>query len=277
MHDNQDEVLINGRKIHLMPKVDLKAKWIGNGRLATQLKAAWLVTHYDDRPMNPVIVGSPGCGKTTLVAALAAELQLDLYIFQCTMDTRAEDLLITPVLTEDKSVRYQASSLVTAMIRGGVCILDEGNRMRDKAWASLAPLLDNRRYVESIVTGSRIDAHKDFKIAATMNEDASVYNLPEYIKTRLRPRITVPQPDEAELRQIIDAGLPFIDEKVVEEVMKYLQMAQSNEKAFSPRQAVQLAALASKVCIGDPEADLEQTVAECAHAVADITLRSNGG
>ena len=34
------------------------------------------------------------------------------------------------------------------MIRGGIAILDEGNRMSEKSWASLAPLLDNRRYVE---------------------------------------------------------------------------------------------------------------------------------
>ena len=39
------------------------------------------------------------------------------------------------------------------MIRGGIAILDEGNRMSEKSWASLAPLLDNRRYVESIVAG----------------------------------------------------------------------------------------------------------------------------
>jgi MoxR-like ATPase len=46
------------------------------------------------------------------------------------------------------------------MIRGGVAILDEGNRMSEKSWASLAPLLDNaRRYVESIVAGIKIKAH----------------------------------------------------------------------------------------------------------------------
>ena len=39
------------------------------------------------------------------------------------------------------------------MIRGGVCILDEANRMSEKSWASLAPLLDTRRYIESIVAG----------------------------------------------------------------------------------------------------------------------------
>ena len=65
-----------------------------------------------------------------------------VYIFQCTMDTRPEDLLITPVVDQGGGIRYVASALVTAMIRGGVCILDEANRMSEKSWASLAPLLD---------------------------------------------------------------------------------------------------------------------------------------
>ena len=76
-----------------------------------------------------------------------------MYVYQATMDTRPEDLLITPVIDAQGTIRYVASSLVTAMIRGGVAILDEGNRMSEKSWASLAPLLDVRRYVESIVAG----------------------------------------------------------------------------------------------------------------------------
>ena len=54
-----------------------------------------------------------------------------------------EDLIVTPVIAEQGKIHYMASSLVTAMIRGGVLILDEGNRMSEKSWASLAPLLDS--------------------------------------------------------------------------------------------------------------------------------------
>ena len=84
----------------------------------------------------------------------------ELYIYQCTADTRPEDLLVTPVLAESGKIAYHASPLVTAMLRGGVCILDEGNRMNEKSWASLAPLFDHRRYVESIVAGITITAHR---------------------------------------------------------------------------------------------------------------------
>ena len=76
-----------------------------------------------------------------------------LVIAQCTADTRPEDLLVTPVLAESGKIAYHASPLVSAMLTGGVCVLDEGNRMNEKSWASLAPLLDHRRYVESVVAG----------------------------------------------------------------------------------------------------------------------------
>jgi hypothetical protein len=84
-------------------------------------------------------VGKPGVGKTTLAWEAARRLGKTAYIFQATLDTRPEDLLITPVVAGEGRIRYVASSLVTAMLKGGVAILDEGNRMSEKSWASLAP------------------------------------------------------------------------------------------------------------------------------------------
>ena len=81
------------------------------------------------------------------------------------------------------------------MIRGGIVILDEGNRMSEKSWASLAPLLDNRRYVESIVAGIKIKAHPQFRLVTTMNDDASTFELPEYIHSRLQPQILIDFPE----------------------------------------------------------------------------------
>ena len=52
--------------------------------------------------------------------------------------------------------------------------------MNEKSWASLAPLLDHRRYVESIVAGITVYAHPDFRCAVTMNEDESTYEIPDW-------------------------------------------------------------------------------------------------
>ena len=101
-----------------------------------------------------VTSASPRLVPPSRMAAARARSQ-ELYIYQCTADTRPEDLLITPVLSQGGEISYHASPLVSAMITGGVCLLDEGNRMNEKSWASLAPLLDQRRYVESLSNYAR--------------------------------------------------------------------------------------------------------------------------
>ena len=182
---HSEHVEIEGIRLHLSQPDDSKGEWIGQSEVLKQLLACWLVVDDQDLPLTPRLVGTPGIGKTTLGIAAARRRQQSLYIYQCTADTRPEDLLVTPVLGERGKIQYQASPLVTAMLRGGVCVLDEGNRMNEKSWASLAPLLDHRRYVESIVAGITIHAHRDFRCAVTMNEDDSTFEIPDYILSRL--------------------------------------------------------------------------------------------
>src|SRR5215470_6547510 len=164
-------VEIDGVPLHLAHPDELPVAWVGQDEVMRQLLAAWLVIDPQDLPMNPRLLGKPGVGKTTLAYAAAKRLGRDVYIMQATVDTRPEDLLITPVIEGASKLRYVASPLCTAMLRGGIAILDEGNRMSEKSWASLAPLLDNRRYAESIVAGVKIRAHPLFRLVATMNDD----------------------------------------------------------------------------------------------------------
>src|SRR5207344_605614 len=203
---------IEGVTLHLAHPDELAVQWVGQHELMRQLLAAWMVVDERDLPMNPRLLGKPGVGKTTLAYAAAREMGRDAYIYQATMDTRPEDLLVTPVISGEGQLRYVASPLVTAMIRGGVCILDEANRMSEKSWASLAPLLDTRRYIESIVAGLKVSAHPDFRICVTMNDDASTFEIPEYIHSRLQPQIYLDFPEAEEERRILQENLPFIDE-----------------------------------------------------------------
>jgi MoxR-like ATPase len=162
-------VTIEGVKLQLAHPVEWEVSWVGQEDVMRQLLAAWLVIEERDVPMNPRLVGKPGVGKTTLAYAAAKRLGQEIFLLQATSDTRPEDLLITPVIEGEGKLKYVASPLVSAMLRGGICILDEGNRMSEKSWASMAPLLDTRRYVESIVTGLKIKADPRFRIVATMN------------------------------------------------------------------------------------------------------------
>ena len=72
--------------------------------------------------MNPRLLGKPGVGKTTMAYAAGKRLGREVYIIQTTVDTRPEDLLITPVVEGAARLKYVASPLVTAMIRGGVAV-----------------------------------------------------------------------------------------------------------------------------------------------------------
>jgi MoxR-like ATPase len=244
--EHERRVNIQGVEIALGFPDEFKFEWIGQRDVLDQLLAAWLVIDKDDIPLNPRLIGKPGVGKTTLAYAAAKAIKKDVYIFQCTMDTRPEDLLITPVVDRQGGIRYVASALVTAMITGGVCILDEANRMSEKSWASLAPLLDTRRYIESIVAGLKVSAHEDFRICVTMNDDASTFEIPEYIHSRLQPQIHLDFPEAEEERRILRENLPFVDEYIMEYVVAFLQKAHSQNENYTIRDGINIARYAAK-------------------------------
>lgn len=244
--EHESVIEIQGVHLALGFPDEFQYEWIGQQDVMDQLLASWLVIDSKDIPLNPRLIGKPGVGKTTLAYAAAKKLNKPVYIYQCTMDTRPEDLLITPVVDKNGGIRYVASSLVTAMIRGGVAILDEANRMSEKSWASLAPLLDTRRYIESIVAGLKVKAHPDFRICVTMNDDASTYEIPEYIHSRLQPQIYLDFPEEEEERRILRENLPFLQENILDYVIAFLQKAHQKNENYTIRDGINIARYAAK-------------------------------
>jgi MoxR-like ATPase len=240
-------VEIEGVTLHLAHPDELPVRWVGQEELMRHLLAAWMVVTEHDVPMNPRLIGKPGVGKTTLAYAAAKRMGRDVYIMQATMDTRPEDLLVTPVIEGAGRLRYVASALVSAMILGGIVILDEGNRMSEKSWASLAPLLDNRRYVESIVAGIKIKAHPHFRLVTTMNDDSSTFELPEYIHSRLQPQILIDFPDKDEEYQILKENIPFAEDRILQYVTDFLQQAHAADERYSVRDGINVARYAIKL------------------------------
>src|SRR5512133_727630 len=251
-------ISLDGITLSLASPVTLSLKWVGQEELLTQLLAAWMVIDERDIPFNPRLIGKPGVGKTTLGYAAATRLGRPVYLFQATMDTRPEDLIISPVIGPDGKIQYAASALVSAMLTGGVLILDEGNRMSEKAWASLAPLLDDRRYVESIITGLRIPARREFRIVVTMNEDSSTFEIPEYIHSRLQPQIYIDFHEADETLVILKENLSFVDSGIMKYVVDFLQHSHAADELYSVRDGINIARYALKMSAagGIPPRDL---------------------
>ena len=238
--------LVDGVTLHL-GKPDLTCpEWIGQDEILKQIQACWMVVSEKDFPLSPRITGMPGTGKTTLAMVAAYQRKQPLYIFQCTSDTRPEDLLITPVLSEQGKISYHASPLVCAMIEGGICILDEGNRMNEKSWASLAPLLDHRRYVESIIAGIQIQAHSEFRACVTMNNDESTFEIPDYILSRLQPTLQMTMPSYKDELAILRYHLPFSEEELLIMTTEFLQKSHQLDLGFSPRDGIHVLQYALK-------------------------------
>jgi MoxR-like ATPase len=258
-----EKITLKGVEIHLVDPPELDVDWVGMQEPLTQLLAAWS-DDGDDPPMQPRILGKPGVGKTSLAITAAKNMKQDLYIMQCTVDTKPEDLIISPVIADNGKIRYVASPLVSAMLAGGICLLDEGNRMSEKSWASIAPLLDMRRSVYSIVAGVEIKAKPEFRVCVTMNEDASTFEIPEYIHSRLQPAIHMDFPSRSEEFRILRGKLDGPSDELIKEVVEILQRSHSRDEDLSIRDGLNIARFAHRLLKFNPELEegnaLDQSV-----------------
>ncbi len=265
---DERNVVIDGVELRLALPDEMPIQAVCEEPVKNQLRACWLTPpsrREGELPLSPRIVGTPGVGKTTVAFSVAREFSDEVYIFQCTSDTRPEDLLVTPVIGSGQVIRYHASPLTTAMIKGGVCILDEGNRMSEKSWAALAPLLDTRRYVESIIAGIKVRAHPDFRICVTMNDDSSTYEIPEYILSRLQPQVRVEFPSADEERQILKVNLPYSDDELLDVVSQYLGRCHKYGLPVTSRDGIHIVRFAERL-VGkldmDPRDAIQQSTVQ---------------
>ena len=182
-------------------------------------------------------------------------MKQDLYITQCTVDTKPEDLIVSPVIADNGKIRYVASPLVSAMVQGGICLLDEGNRMSEKSWASIAPLLDMRRSVYSIVAGVEIKAKPEFRVCVTMNEDASTFEVPEYIHSRLQPAVHMDFPTREEEFRILRGKLDGPSDELIGEVIHILQESHARDEDLSIRDGLNIARYAHRLLKFDTALD----------------------
>jgi hypothetical protein len=103
---------IEGVTLHLAHPDELPVRWVGQEELMRQLLAAWMVLN-EQRPAHESAAARQARRRQDHAGLRRGEAHgRDVYILQATMDTRPEDLLVTPVIEGAKKLRYVASPLV---------------------------------------------------------------------------------------------------------------------------------------------------------------------
>ncbi len=245
-------MLNQGNIIHsepYAPRDEYVGKLVGRDQELRLIAASWMGGQ-NCLPLSPMLVGDPGLGKNRLIYEIAKRCNKDLYIFQGHEDVTAEDLVCTVRFSDDpdRKIDYVLSPLATAMLKGGICFIDEIAKIRPRALALLSSTLDDRRYVDSTLLGRRIHAKPAFRfIAATNTTDFDSNPMPDFIGSRLRPVVNFGYPPTEEINLIIEESFPRL-EKNSKSLLDtfWSEWTKYNEsRAPAPRDAIYLFMLAS--------------------------------
>lgn len=254
MAENDSKFSIRNKTVYqsepFSPRREYFNKFTGRETELRLLAAAWIAGD-SSLPMSPLLIGEPGVGKNRLIYELAQKTGRQLYIFQGHEDVTSEDLACTVRFSDQSGsgMDYMISPLVTAMHNGGICFIDEIGKIRPRALALLVSVLDERRYIDSTLLGERIYAHPGFRFVAATNT-ADLTLLPEFIISRMRPRITIGYPPREEIDNIIRDQCRGIKKEVDKLIDQFWMLWLDNGGkigAISPRDAIYLFGWASKL------------------------------
>lgn len=105
----------------------------------------------EQNPINAMLVGPQGCGKTETAIWFAAKNNRPLLIMNCAATREPKDWFGSKEAA-DGSTYWKSSLFVKAVQEGYVILLDEFNRVHTSLHNTLYPLLDDRRktYIEDL-------------------------------------------------------------------------------------------------------------------------------
>lgn len=125
------------------------------------------------RNMNILLTGPTGCGKTSIVSALASATKMPLVRFNCDGETRVSNLrgMMKPTSQEGVlSLVFSPGDMALAMEMGWWVLLDEIDAALPSVLFVLQPVLEeDRRELHLPEMKRTITAHPDFRIFATGN------------------------------------------------------------------------------------------------------------
>jgi hypothetical protein len=83
-----------------------------------------------------------------------------------------------------------------------------------------------------------------------MNDDSSTFDLPEYIHSRLQPQVLIDFPERDEELAILRENLPFGEDRMLEYVADFLELAHAAEERYTVRDGINVGRYASKLMAG---------------------------
>ena len=150
-----------------------------------------------------LLEGVPGLGKTTLVRALAAALDLSFRRIQFTPDLMPGDILGLRLL-EENATTAKRFTFQRGPVFANVVLADEINRASPRTQAALLEAMQEARVT---LFGETHALDDPFFLIATENpiEMEGTFPLPEAQLDRFLLKIALPMPTLAELTRVLDA------------------------------------------------------------------------
>lgn len=253
------------------PRDDARDDFVGRTDELRLMFTGWLARP-GKPPFAPLLIGDPGVGKTRLAYQAARMSGRELYVFSGNDDVTAQELAVSVASSGDSErfkLDYILSPLATAMVRGGVCLIDELGELRPSALAFLLPLLDGQQGFYSPLLGERIRAHPRFRFVATMNRSdplAATLHRNHKLTRRLRPVIEVGDFSPREIQVLIDRHFPACQDnpKLLRHFWKCWRR-HNKAAAPSPWDAIYIFGMAENIASAEGlEADASWTTLEIA-------------
>ena len=171
-----------------------------------------------------LLKGPTGCGKTRLVAHMAARIGRPLYTVACHDDLSAADLVGRYLLKGGETV-WVDGPLTRAVREGAICYLDEVVEARKDVTVVLHPLTDDRRILPIDRTGEVLEAAPGFMLVASYNP--GYQNILKTLKASTRQRFLAAE---------LDFPTPDLETEVV-----------AAESGLAPERVAALVRLAGKL------------------------------
>ena len=212
---NMEVIDIQGLTVRIPGKQEIpETTFVGRKEIIDNALIAWKkIDHL--RSQHFRLYGPPGMGKNAIAYELARILKKDLYIMRGHQCSTPEDM--SCVITQNRNgiFEYVATPLLVAMLKGGICLFDEFDKVREDALAPLASVLDDSRTIVSGLLGTTFKAHDDFLFCAALNEySESEGRVREFIEQRTSPSFYVGYPSLSELEEILKTRISPVSEEV---------------------------------------------------------------